>query len=145
LNSTVIGDFDHPKVRLPGSGGGNDVGSHCWQTIAIMRHDKRRFVEKLDFVTTPGYLTGPGAREAAGLPPGTGPYRVVSNLAVLGYHPQTKRMMLLATQPGVSVEDVVDNTGFDLILPDLVESSPAPTAEELHILREEVDRDHLYI
>jgi glutaconate CoA-transferase subunit B len=145
LNSTVIGDFDHPKVRLPGSGGGNDVGSHCWQTIAIMRHDKRRFVEKLDFVTTPGYLTGPGAREAAGLPPGTGPYRVVSNLAVLGYHPQTKRMMLLATQPGVSVEDVVDNTGFDLILPDLVESSPPPTAEELHILREEVDRDHLYI
>jgi glutaconate CoA-transferase subunit B len=110
-----------------------------------MRHDKRRFVEKLDFVTTPGYLTGPGAREAAGLPPGTGPYRVVSNLAVLGYHPQTKRMMLLATQPGVSVEDVVDNTGFDLILPDLVESSPPPTAEELHILREEVDRDHLYI
>ena len=145
LNSTVIGDFDHPKVRLPGSGGGNDVGSHCWQTIAIMRHDKRRFVEKLDFVTTPGYLTGPGAREAAGLPPGTGPYRVVSNLAVLGYHPQTKRMMLLATQPGVSVEDVVDNTGFDLILPDQVESNPPPTAEELHILREEVDRDRLYI
>jgi glutaconate CoA-transferase subunit B len=145
LNSTVIGDFDHPKVRLPGSGGGNDVGSHCWQTIAIMRHDKRRFVEKLDFVTTPGYLTGPGARETAGLPPGTGPYRVVSNLAVLGYHPQTKRMMLLATQPGVSVEDVVDNTGFDLIIPDLVESNPLPTAEELHILREEVDRDRLYI
>jgi glutaconate CoA-transferase subunit B len=145
LNSTVIGDFKHPKVRLPGSGGGNDVGSHCWQTIAIMRHDKRRFVEQLDFVTTPGYLSGPGAREAAGLPPGTGPYRVVSNLAVLGYHPQTKRMMLLATQPGITVEDVVDNTGFDLFIPDKVESNPPPTAEELHILREEVDRDRLYI
>lgn len=145
LNSTVIGDFKHPKVRLPGSGGGNDVGSHCWQTIAIMRHDTRRFVEQLDFVTTPGYLSGPGAREAAGLPPGTGPYRVVSNLAVLGYHPQTKRMMLLATQPGITVEDVVDNTGFDLFIPDKVESNPAPTAEELHILREEVDRDRLYI
>lgn len=145
LNSTVIGDFKHPKVRLPGSGGGNDVGSHCWQTIAIMRHDKRRFVEQLDFVTTPGYLSGPGAREAAGLPPGTGPYRVVSNLAVLGYHPQTKRMMLLATQPGITVEDVVDNTGFDLFIPDKVESNPPPTVEELHILREEVDRDRLYI
>ena len=70
LNSTVIGDHDHPKVRLPGSGGGNDVGSHCWRTIAIMRHDARRFVEKVDFITTPGYLSGPGAREAAGAAPG---------------------------------------------------------------------------
>lgn len=68
LNSTVIGDHDHPKVRLPGSGGGNDVGSHCWRTIAIMRQDRRRFVEKVDFITTPGYLTGPNARETAGLP-----------------------------------------------------------------------------
>jgi glutaconate CoA-transferase subunit B len=145
LNSTVIGDFKNPKVRLPGSGGGNDVGSHCWQTIAIMRHNTRRFVEKLDFITTPGYLTGPGARETAGLPPGTGPYRVVSNLAVLGYHPENKRMMLLAAQPGVSVDDVVENTGFDLLIADQVESNPPPTTEELHILREEVDKDRLYI
>ena len=145
LNSTVIGDFRHPTVRLPGSGGGNDVGSFCWQTIAIMRHDKRRFVEEVDFITTPGYLNGPGARESAGLPPGTGPYRVVSNLAVLGYHPDTKRMMLLATQPGVTMEDVVDNTGFELVIPDQIESNPPPTNEELHILREEVDRDRYYI
>ena len=145
LNSTVIGDFRHPTVRLPGSGGGNDVGSFCWQTIAIMRHDKRRFVEEVDFITTPGYLNGPGARESAGLPPGTGPYRVVSNLAVLGYHPDTKRMMLLATQPGVTMEDVVDNTGFELVIPDQIESNPPPTTEELYILREEVDRDRYYI
>jgi glutaconate CoA-transferase subunit B len=145
LNSTVIGDFKQPKVRLPGSGGGNDVGSLCWQTIAIMRHDKRRFVEQLDFVTTPGYLTGPGAREAAGLPPGTGPYRVVSNLAVLGYHPQTKRMQLIATQPGISISQVVENTGFELVIPEQADSNPPPTAEELRILREEVDRDRLYI
>jgi glutaconate CoA-transferase subunit B len=145
LNSTVIGDFKRPKVRLPGSGGGNDVGSHCWQTIAIMRHDRRRFVEQLDFLTTPGYLTGPGAREAAGLPPGTGPYRVVTNLAVLGYHPDTKRMMLLATQPGISPAQVVENTGFELVIPDQVDSNPPPTEDELHILRDEVDRDRLYI
>jgi len=145
LNSTVIGDYKKPKVRLPGSGGGNDVGSHCWQTIAIMRHEKQRFVERLDFLTTPGYLTGPGAREAAGLPPGTGPYRVVTNLALLGYHPQTKRMMLLATQPGVSIDQVLDNTGFDLIIAEHVEQNPPPTTQELHILREEVDRDRLYI
>jgi glutaconate CoA-transferase, subunit B len=145
LNSTVIGDHDHPKVRLPGSGGANDVGSHCWQTIAIMRQDKRRFVEKVDFITTPGYLSGPGTREAAGLPPGTGPYRVVSNLAVLGYHPESKRMMLLCTQPGVSVEQVIANTGFDLLLAAHIEENLPPTAEELRILREEVDRDRLYI
>lgn len=145
LNSTVIGDHDHPKVRLPGSGGANDVGSHCWQTIAIMRHDRRRFVQELDFITTPGYLSGPGAREAAGLPPGTGPYRVVSNLAVLGYHPESKRMMLLATQPGISVEHVLENTGFELLMTDQVEQNPPPTAEELDILREQVDKDRLYI
>lgn len=145
LNTTTIGDHDHPKVRLPGSGGGNDVGSHSWKTIAIMRHDKRRFVEKVDFVTTPGYLTGAGAREAAGLPRGTGPFRVVTTLAVLGYHPDTKRMMLLSTQPGVSVEEVVENTGFELAMPEKVEKNPAPTPEELRILREEVDQDKLYI
>jgi glutaconate CoA-transferase subunit B len=145
MNSTVIGDYYHPKVRLPGSGGGNDAGSHCWRTIAIMRHDRRRFVEKVDFVTTPGYLTGPGEREAAGLPPGTGPYRVVTNLALLGYHPDSKRMLLLATQPGISIQQVLDNTGFELLVADHLEVNQPPTAEELHILREAVDKDHLYI
>ena len=145
LNSTVIGEYDHPKVRLPGSGGANDVGSHCWQTIAIMRHDKRRFVEKVDFLTTPGYLSGPGAREAAGLPPNTGPYRVVTPLAVLGYHPDSKRMMLLATQPGITVDQVIENTGFELIFADSISKNHPPTSEELRILREEVDKNHFYI
>ena len=145
LNSTVIGDHDHPKVRLPGSGGGNDVGSHCWQTIAIMRHDRQRFVERVDFLTTPGYLNGPGAREAAGLPAGTGPYRVVSNLAVLGYNLESKRMQLLATQPGISVSQVIENTGFELLLVEDVIENPPPTEEELRILRTEVDKDRLYI
>jgi glutaconate CoA-transferase subunit B len=145
LNSTVIGDHDNPKVRLPGSGGGNDVGSHCWRTIAIMRHGKRRFVEKVDFITTPGYLSGPGAREAAGLPPDTGPYRVVTNLAVLGYHPESKRMMILQTQPGVMIEEVFEQTDFKLLVSDQVTENPPPSAEELRILREEVDKDRFYI
>jgi glutaconate CoA-transferase subunit B len=145
LNSTVIGSYEHPKARLPGSGGGNDVGSHCWQTIAIMRHDRKRFVEQVDFVTTPGYLSGAGSREAAGLPPGSGPYRVVSNLGVMGYHPVSKRMLLLATQPGVTVAQVLENTGFELLVAEEVEENPPPSAEELRILREEVDRERLYI
>ena len=93
LNSTMIGgDHARPKVRLPGSGGANDLASLCWRILVVTSHDRRRFVEKLDFLTTPGYLTGPGAREAAGLPPGTGPYRVITDLAVLGYHETTRRM-----------------------------------------------------
>ncbi|MGC8873907.1 MAG: CoA-transferase subunit beta [Chloroflexia bacterium] len=146
LNSTVIGGtHDRPQVRLPGSGGGNDVGSHCWRTIILMQHEKRRFVEKVDFITTPGYLTGPGAREAAGLPPGTGPYRVVTTLAVMGFHPETKRMMLLQLQPGVTAEQVLQNTGFELLVVDPLEENEPPSPEELRILREEVDPERLYI
>jgi glutaconate CoA-transferase subunit B len=145
LNSTVIGDHDTPKVRLPGSGGGNDVGSHCWRTIAIMKHDKRRFVEKVDFITTPGYLEGPGAREKAGLPPGTGPYRVVTTLGILGYDQKTRRMKLLSLQPDTEIDQVLENTGFDLLLADEITHNPPPSAEELRILREEVDKDKYYI
>jgi glutaconate CoA-transferase subunit B len=145
LNSTVIGDHDRPKVRLPGSGGANDVGSLCWRTIAIMRHDKRRFVPQVDFLTTPGYLAGPGAREAAGLPPGTGPYRVVTNLALMGFDEKTKHMQLLALNPGVTLEQVIENTGFEIVIPDRVDHNKPPTVEELRVLREEVDPNRLYI
>jgi len=145
LNSTVIGPHHQPKVRLPGSGGGNDVGSLCWRTIIIIRHSRRSFVEHCDFVTTPGYLTGPGARERAGLPPGTGPLYVVSTLALMGFDDRTKRMKLLATQPGVSVNQVIAETGFELIVPDQVHVNEPPAQEELRILREEVDRQRLYI
>jgi len=144
LNSTVIGDHKNPKVRLPGSGGANDVGSACWRTIAIMIHDKRRFVEKIDFLTTPGYLTGPGSREKAGLPSNTGPYRVVTNLCTMGYDDDTKTMKLLSVNPGVTVEQVIENTGFELHLADKITSNDPPTDEELRILREDVDPDGLY-
>lgn len=145
LNSTVIGDQRHPKVRLPGSGGANDVGSCCWRTIILMQHDRRRFLETIDFVTTPGYLTGPGAREAAGLPRDTGPYRVVTNLATLDFHPDTKRMRLIALNPGVTREQVVAATGFPLLVADELEANPPPSDEELRILREEIDKDRFYI
>ncbi|MBC8478889.1 MAG: 3-oxoacid CoA-transferase [FCB group bacterium] len=145
LNSTVIGNHDNPKVRLPGSGGANDVGSTCWRTIIIMQHGARRFIPKVDFVTTPGYLSGPGAREKAGLAPDTGPYRVVTNLCTLGFDDETRWMKLLALNPGVTVEDVVENTGFDLIIPKEISSNPEPTDKELKILRDEVDKDRYYI
>jgi glutaconate CoA-transferase, subunit B len=145
LNSTVIGDYAAPKVRLPGSGGGNDVGSLCWQTIALMRHDTIRFVPQVDFVTTPGFLTGPGAREAAGLPAGTGPLAVISTLATMGFDPQTCRMRLDALHPGVTVDQVLENTGFDLPLADEVRQNDPPTAQELETLRTQIDPGRLYI
>ncbi len=145
LNSTTIGDHDRPKARLPGSGGGNDVGSLCWMTVAIMQHDKRRFVPKVDFITTPGYLTGPGAREAAGLPRNSGPINVVSTLALMDYDRDTCRMRLAATHPGVTVEDVIANTGFELIVPEHVGVNEPPRGEELRLLREEIDPEKFYI
>jgi glutaconate CoA-transferase subunit B len=145
LNSTTIGDHDHPKARLPGSGGGNDVGSLCWMTVAIMQHDKRRFVPTVDFVTTPGYLAGPGAREAAGLPRNSGPINVVSTLALMDYDRDTCRMRLAATHPGVTVEDVIANTGFELIIPEHAGVNEPPSAEELRLLREEIDPERFYI
>jgi glutaconate CoA-transferase subunit B len=139
LNSTVIGDYDRPRVRFPGSGGANDFASFCWRTLVMTRHDRRRFVQELDFVTTPGYLTGPGAREAAGLPAGSGPYRVITDLAVMGFDEQTKRMRVESLHPGMTFERVQENTGFELLKAADMRQTELPRQEELRILRQEVD------
>jgi glutaconate CoA-transferase subunit B len=140
LNSTMIGtDYRKPRVRFPGSGGANDLASLCWRILVVTSHDRRRFVEKLDFLTTPGYLTGPGAREAAGLPAGTGPYRVITDLAIMGYHEQTKLMEVLSLHPGVSLEQIRAATGFALGVREPLGPTLPPTDLELRILREEVD------
>jgi glutaconate CoA-transferase subunit B len=140
LNSTMIGkDYKKPKVRLPGSGGANDLASLCWRILVVTNHDKRRFVEKLDFLTTPGYLTGPGAREAAGLPSGTGPFRVITDLAIMGYHEVTKRMEVLSLHPGITMEQVQANTGFAISMREPLLTTAPPSEIELRILRDEVD------
>jgi glutaconate CoA-transferase subunit B len=145
LNSTMIGrDHARPKVRFPGSGGANDLASLCWRILVVTSHDRRRFVEKLDFLTTPGYLTGPGAREAAGLPAGTGPYRVITDLAVLGYDEVTKRMQVRSLHPGVAMEQVRAATGFELGAAESCAVTVPPNEAELSILREEVD-PHRYL
>src|SRR5215470_16250011 len=104
LNSTIAGTYDRPTVRFPGSGGANDLASFCWRTMVVTQQNARRFVDQLDYLTTPGYLTGPGAREAAGLAPGAGPYRVITDLAIMGYHDQTKRMQVVSLHPGIRLE-----------------------------------------
>jgi glutaconate CoA-transferase subunit B len=137
INTTVIGDWHLPKVRLPGSGGANDVGSFCWRTLYIMRNQsKRTFVENLDFITTPGWLGGPGKREEAGLSAGCGPYRVITQLGVYGFDDETKRLKLLSLHPGVTVQDVQDNSEFEILIPDRLPVTEPPTAQEQRILRE---------
>jgi glutaconate CoA-transferase subunit B len=145
LNSTVIGaDYDRPKVRLPGSGGACDLASFCWRILVVTPHDRRRFVEKLDFLTTPGYLTGAGAREAAGLAPGAGPYRVITDLAVMGYADATRRMEVISLHPGVGLERVRASTGFELGVREPLCVTEPPRPHELQILRDEVD-PHCYL
>jgi glutaconate CoA-transferase subunit B len=140
INSTIIGsDYQRPKVRLPGSGGANDLASLCWRTMMITPQDKRRFTPKLDFITTPGYLTGKGAREEAGLPPGSGPYKVITNLCVIGFDEETKRMKVESIHPAVTREEIQENTGFELLWAEDLETSEPPREEELRLLREEVD------
>jgi glutaconate CoA-transferase subunit B len=145
LNSTMMGDdYARPRVRFPGSGGANDLASLCWRILVVTNHDRRRFVEKLDFLTTPGYLTGPGAREAAGLSAGGGPYRVITDLAVLGYEDHTKRMEIISLHPGVTLEQVQQATGFELGIRQPLHTTAPATDAELVILRAEVD-PHRYI
>jgi len=139
LNSTVIGDYNAPKVRLPGRGGANDFASFCWRTMAITPQDKRRFVEKVDFITTPGWLSGGNSRDESGLPLGTVPYRIITNMAIIGFEEKSKRMIVLSLNPGSTKEEVQENCGFEQLWSEDLSETSLPTAEELDILRNRVD------
>jgi acyl CoA:acetate/3-ketoacid CoA transferase beta subunit len=137
LNTTYIGGtWDLPKVRLPGSGGANDVGSNCRHTIIIMRQEAHKFVDRVTFITTPGYLDGPGARERAGLPADSGPIKVISQLGVYGFDDETKLMKLESIHPGVTIDQIRDSTSFDLEIPDEVPETVPPTPQGVALLRE---------
>jgi len=146
INSTMIGDeYEKPKRRFPGSGGGNAVASLCWRTVIAMEQEKRRFVNKLDFMTSPGYLDGGDARERAGLPRGTGPYRVVTSMALFDFGEVSKKMRLIATAPGVTTKDVLDNMQFEPLVASEVETLEPPNKKELKLLREGIDPDRVII
>ena len=140
INTTVIGNHDTPTSRLPGSGGANDVASFSHKLIIIIaKQSKRTFVSKLDFLTTPGFLDGPGAREKAGLPAGTGPYRVITQFGLFGFDDKAKRLKLISLHPGVTIDEVKENSQFEILKPDRVETSPEPSDRDLTILRQEID------
>ncbi len=143
LNTTTIGDYHHPKIRFSGSGGGCDVASFVPRCIAFMQHEKRKFVKKLDYLTSPGQIAGAGSREAAGLRPG-GVSVVITNKAVMRMDPNTGEMYLESYYPGVTPEKILANMQFSVDTDKAREADP-PTEKELKTLREKCDPQRLIL
>jgi glutaconate CoA-transferase subunit B len=141
LNSSFIGSPQRPTTRLPGTGGGNDIAS-LTRMIVAMKHEKRRFVERVDFVTSPGFLSGGDSRHTSGLTAG-GMFRVVTDLALLGFDEASKRMTVLALHPGVTIEEIEANTGFALTAAPGLRPTDPPSEHELAVLRR-LDPDRVY-
>jgi glutaconate CoA-transferase subunit B len=135
INSTVIGDYQKPTVRLPGAGGASEIAACCKEVLIMLRQNPRSFVEKLEFVTSAGFLDGDGARERLGLQ-GAGPTAVITDLGILTPDPVTKELTLTSIHPTVTVEEVISATGWPLrVSPDL-HTTPPPTERELAVLRD---------
>jgi glutaconate CoA-transferase subunit B len=143
LNTTVIGDYEHPKVRLPGSGGACEIAIHARQILVIMRQAQRSFVDRIDFRTSPGH-SGDPAHDAERGWHGSGPTSVVTDLATYGFDEATGEMTLRTVHPGVTLDDVRANMGWDPKLADDVGETPPPSDEELRLLREELDPGGVY-
>jgi glutaconate CoA-transferase, subunit B len=145
INSTVIGDYRRPKVRFPGSGGANDIASLAKRILVITPHEKRRFPERCSYLTSPGYLDGPEARKKAGLKSPTPDFTVVTDLAVLSVDKKDGKLKVSKLMPGVTLEKVQETTEFKIQAASSVTPVQAPTADELRVLREEVDPDREYL
>jgi len=143
LNTTVIGDYRKPKTRLPGSGGACEIAINARRSFMIMRLKRRAFVEKLDFITSPGHLSGGDSRARLNLP-GRGPELVITDLCVLDFANPDREMQLRALYPGVSVSQVQAEVGWPLRTAEKIDAIAAPSAEELRLIREEIDPTGLY-
>jgi glutaconate CoA-transferase, subunit B len=143
LNTTVIGEYGKPKTRLPGSGGACEIAINAQRTFMIMRLKRRAFVDKLDFLTSPGHLTGGDSRGRLGLP-GSGPELVITDKAILNFSNPEREMQLSELYPGVAVSDVQAEVGWPLRVAETVGETAAPTTEELRLIREEVDPQGMY-
>lgn len=145
INSTVIGDYARPTARLPGSGGGNDIASHARRLLIVTRHERRRFPPHCDYITSPGYLHGPDARQKAGLKVTHPEITVVTDLAVLSIDPERGRLRVARLMPGVSIDKVRAQTGFQIAeAPDAGAVEP-PHPEDVELLRSEIDPHGLYL
>ena len=135
LNTTVVGAYDKPKVRLPGGGGAPEIASSCGEIFIIMAQSKRSFADKLDFITSMGHGEGGDHRARLGLKT-KGPTRLITDLGIFEPDPQTREMTVTSIHPGVTREEIQDNTGWPVRYAANVAETPPPTAEELTVLRE---------
>jgi glutaconate CoA-transferase, subunit B len=135
INSTVIGDYNQPKTRLPGAGGAPAIAANCGEVLIALRQNKRAFVEKLDFQTSGGHMEGGDSRKKMRFP-GKGPVAVITDLGILTPDPVTKELTLTSVHPGITPETVVAATGWKLKVADSVSTTPAPTETELKVLRD---------
>lgn len=143
VNSTVIGDYNNPKTRFTGSGGANGIASYV-NTVIMMQHEKRRFMEQVDYITSPGWMDGPGGRTKAGIPENVGPQMVVTDRGILKFDEDTRRMYLAGYYPSSSPEDVLENTGFDLDVSRAV-LLEEPDEAIIKMIREEIDPGEAFI
>jgi glutaconate CoA-transferase, subunit B len=143
LNTTVIGDYAHPKVRLPGSGGACEIAIHARRVLVIMRQGQRSFVERLHFRTSPGHSGDPARDRARGWF-GSGPTSVVTDLGTYGFDEATGEMTLLTLHPEVSIDDVRANTGWDPRISGDLGETPPPTEDELRLIRTQLDPEGVY-
>ena len=143
VNSTCIGDYHNPKTRFTGSGGANGIATFA-NTIIMIQHEKRRFMQKIDYVTSPGWIDGPGGREKLGLPGNRGPQAVVTDLGILKFDEETKRMYLAGYYETTTPEEVQENTGFELDVSKAEKLAP-PDPEVIRMIREEIDPGQAFI
>ena len=141
FNSTHIGGtYEQPERRFGGAGGANEIASQCWRTLLMTKLENRKFVNKLDFMSSPGYLDGtPGARERAGLPANTGPFKVITQEAMFDFDEETRQMRLTAMMPWTSVEQVLSKMEFEPLIAGKIERMEPPTDEELNVIRTLLD------
>ena len=143
VNSTCIGDYHNPKTRFTGSGGANGIATFA-NTIIMIQHEKRRFMQKIDYVTSPGWIDGPGGREKLGLPGNRGPQAVVTDLGILKFDEKTKRRYLAGYYETTTPEEVQENTGFDIDVSKAEKLAP-PDPEVIRMIREEIDPGQAFI
>jgi glutaconate CoA-transferase, subunit B len=143
VNSTCIGEYKNPKTRFTGSGGANGIATYS-NTVIMMQHEKRRFIEKVDYVTSAGWMDGPGGREKAGLPGNRGPQMVITDLGIMKFDEVTKRMYLAAYYPTSTPEMVIENTGFDIEVSRAVQLEP-PDPEIIKLIRTQIDPGQAFI
>lgn len=143
LNTTLVGDPRAKFRHMIGSGGANDIASSARRTIIIMRQEERKLRESISFITSPGYLTGGSRRAESGLR--GGPSRVITDKAIFGFHPETRELTLQSMHPGITLDEVRSTMGFAPLVPDRIPATEPPSAEQVRLIREQIDPAHMYM